>query len=1345
MARPITAGQRTQLASRRAAHFLRVEVQDAGGVWRDVRSIGGADYQLGAAVSSSLDTPATTATVTLRAGRSFASIAPGMTGATANASGRLLDVGRGVRIDVAVLAPGATPAAGDWVRLFDGRIDTVDQDGGGRLTLRARDRMVPILDAMFLQNESLGDGSSSVEFVLQGMLIAALGPGAPTLVTPVSPAWAPPAGAVRPRRGEQLWARMSALVDQIGWLVRFRWSGNAPELRLFAPVRQPTAGDVAFTIAGSEVRSVESAAFDLAPVRNLVQVLYRAEGSALTVSAQDLTSQATYGVRRLIVSEDSASQIRTAPQAQRMADAILADLRIPPVAYRLSHLHCFWPVEVGDVIDVAPDGVAFDATQRLGVVSVEHQLDEGGGRTVIGLRGTPASRGRSWLTVGGASDPAPTDPTSASASFTSTGAVRVNVIGPTDATAVRAAVSTSGPPSEADVDAATGSMSAAASMAALTSAAAYGVGTTVYVAAAAYVGGVRGRVVQLVIVRDAAAGTVALGPDLEVRLALDATQGTVTYVADGTVEISEDGSAFAAAPASPFTRPRAAQGSDTVRTITLRASLNGQAISNTVVIPARATVDTDTVAPDLRLIRATAGFGDPASFVAFSVQGTNPKAGGPAPSLVGTWAGTTVERFDGAGWIAMTSGAALVSGDLLRMARPANGATPGTFTARATIAAGGAEEITVPIPQGAIALPPAVVARIVSSTPTTATVQVTTDPGGGTVALLGTTATTVSGPAVGVASPNGQTWTFARQDVGGGPREATFRGAVAGAFDDDAVTIPEQGRDTVPVLVRAQVIDTTPDRYVIRVSASAAGGPREGVLTLTQADGAVVLFDNDPKGAGFALGIGVNATDGDLTNPVGFSLASHVFEVLRPPPGGEPARVAFRVAAPGCAPDADPVSILPQNPLAPAVVCRVTASDATTHTVTVTTEPPGGTVQLRSWSGAVSGPPANTDQPSGTAWTFTRPPFQFGDDEATFAGTVAGVTDTDAITVPEQGRDTIAILTRVRVLAIGATSYTVRVSASAPFGPRTGTLLVTQAQGVTINGGAVLEGASGALEVATTDGDYGAAGRFNDYIVSRPPVGAQPGRVSFRVSAPGCTEDSDSVDIEPQRALGDWRVLPVGVVTAGASVTVRYRLFRPDGVQVTGARSQATSDVFFYEAQPGGGESLATPGVAWDAANSWYTGTVTRTAGRSVRAVIVEAENASIGARRTDVSVPLPTFNEPATGSTAAFSSIVCTANTTLNRIELSYLLAAGLEGATIVTSLEIVDGGDGLPVVPGVTGSRGAVAFPWTPDAFTIVPFTPGATKLYRAQVALQAYIAGALVGSAFTGCLFYVNNTGT
>jgi hypothetical protein len=924
---------RALLAQPRTANWLRVRVKDAAGTWRDVRSISGTDYQVSAVVTRDQEAPASFASVTLRSGTGASAIKPALTTAPANASGRLLDVGREFEIYTTVTDVGAAPSDSAFSMVFSGRIDTIDDTSVDVIRFSGRDGMVAILDAVFGATLSYGTSAGvAVQDVIQLMLTQVLGSGVMTLSTPVSPAWLivdTPVYTVK--IGTSLYAAIKQLTDQIGWRLAINYPSNVPTLQLLGPNRSPSAAD--WTLAASEIRSVDEVALSLEPIRNRVTVQYRdASGVPQTpVVSESSASIAAYGLRPMVIIESASSQIRTSTQATRMADAIRVDLSLPLLTYTLTHQHAFWQILPGHVVDVLANSVHFDTTQRLACARTVLTLEQGGGSVALSMRGSPASRGRSWLDLSGPTpdiDVTSTD-TFASATFSSGGTLRINVIGPVAASAVRAAVSTSGPPSSADVDSATGTLSVGSSMASLTTPGSYTVGTTVYVAARAYIGGVGGRVIQLVVNRDAESGTLAVGPSLTVRTEFSDSLCTITYVGTGTITVADNGLAYAAAPSSPFTRGRAAAGSNTVNTVSIRAELAGQTITNDVTIPPRSTIDTDTVTPDLDVapVSIPTNGGSAALHVEYVVTASNPKAGGPAPTITATFDATflTVQRWTGSVWTAVSTGDTLTSGARVRALRPPFGREVQRVRFKAELTGGGAETITSTVPNQDVPIAPRLKITQVGSTNTSKTLRIATVVGGAQVRWAGGSATLVTGLASGTYGAEPQDYEFARPALGAGDTSALFEALANTVTDADFETISTVDRDTRGVLVRAETVAETATTQTVRVSASTRVASAAGTITLVTTGGATVTVGGSPVAVNNTQSITISTADGTIG--AGFSVD---YVITKPPVGGLPARVSWRVAddAGTLVPDSDAVDVQPVISLVPGriVVVAVTES-----------------------------------------------------------------------------------------------------------------------------------------------------------------------------------------------------------------------------------------------------------------------------------------------------------------------------------------------------------------------------------------------------------------------------------
>lgn len=115
------------------AEHMRAQVKDSGGTWRDLTSYPGFNAVKSASWRADLDDPLASATVTLKRELEGFSLAPLMETSAANLAfnpagsyAPLLDGGREVKIDVAVVPTDIVPVAADWVTRFHGIIDIVD-------------------------------------------------------------------------------------------------------------------------------------------------------------------------------------------------------------------------------------------------------------------------------------------------------------------------------------------------------------------------------------------------------------------------------------------------------------------------------------------------------------------------------------------------------------------------------------------------------------------------------------------------------------------------------------------------------------------------------------------------------------------------------------------------------------------------------------------------------------------------------------------------------------------------------------------------------------------------------------------------------------------------------------------------------------------------------------------------------------------------------------------------------------------------------------------------------------------------------------------------------------------
>jgi hypothetical protein len=352
-----------------------------------------------------------------------------------------------------------------------------------------------------------------------------------------------------------------------------------------------------------------------------------------------------------------------------------------------------------------------------------------------------------------------------------------------------------------------------------------------------------------------------------------------------------------------------------------------------------------------------------------------------------------------------------------------------------------------------------VIAKVTNATATTIEVTVTASAPSGTptVQLVGVTgsATLLSGPAIGVASPSGTVWVFTRGAALGGSGQAQFRAvATDNVTDDDFVEIPEVGRDTVYLASRARVLTTNATTITVRYAVA------------------------DPY-----------------------------------PPGGASVTVGYQDLGSGG------------------------VSPAT-----------GGTIT----------PAATLTEAAGTFidYTITRPAFQAGTGRVTFTATASGrVSDSDAVEVPAQERDTIALTARARVLTTTATTIVVRIAVADAFpqGANTATIAYQD-----LGSGGVTPASGGTVTPNATIATSEAASTYIDYTVTRPAFGVGAGRVTFTITAANRTSVSDALDV-PEQDRDTVQITLTATVIASSNTVVRVQLTASDPLGGTPTISVAST------------------------------------------------------------------------------------------------------------------------------------------------------------------------------------------
>jgi hypothetical protein len=412
--RTLTAKEENALFTRTYVTHLRVRVRRPDGTDVDLGSLLGQDWLMGVSWNESADMPVAQATVAARRngpGGAVQSLSPqveeGLANRTStNAYAPLLKEGREFRVDVAALPPGQAPASGDWREVVYGRIDNVDA-GPEELRFDGRDFFGGQAQDTFIEAEANYGNDTvgvAVQTVLQQIGTAAGLNGylVSNLWTPVDPMWQ--LGRYTQKRVPvyEAWQQLAA---QLGWEVRQVWSdgvGFVPSLR--SPERLSFAG--VWTFGPEDYLELPVVRRTLLDIRNVVEVVYSdySDRDALnqpkrkTVTSTNPSSVAEYGRRYMQVTEASNSNINSTAEAQRLADAAIADLSDAPLEVEVVLRACFWPLQVGDMVTVLPDGVSLGTEETLAITSIDHSFtSEGHERTTLKLRGRPAISRPEWM------------------------------------------------------------------------------------------------------------------------------------------------------------------------------------------------------------------------------------------------------------------------------------------------------------------------------------------------------------------------------------------------------------------------------------------------------------------------------------------------------------------------------------------------------------------------------------------------------------------------------------------------------------------------------------------------------------------------------------------------------------------------------------------------------------------------------------------------------------------------------------------------------------------------------------------------------------------------------------
>lgn len=395
------------LNSSKLNFYAKALVEDGDGILRDCNSILGIDFFDGATWTENIDQPVASGTITLRRegiiSGTVISLSPSMTASPANHKADttyspILAAGRRVQILVAWTVPDVAPVSGDWMLVFDGKIDTVNWKGQDSIvTLDVRDRGGWLQDTFIENVKTYSDTTGiAVELVMQQILNdnpqSKL--GAVTLYTPTSPGW-----NIRAFSQDQksVLDALRDLAQQIGWDVRYIWreSSGAFELTFSQPDRAKSVAD--WTLGPDQYVDVSDLKQADANVRNRIRVRATSPtGTPITSLQVSNSSVLKFGERYMEVNEEATSNIDTQGEADAMASAMLSDLS-DPIADQEIENYLYPPAQLGDLGKWLANGKQYDADQNFAVIQVKHEFSKDKRRTYIQSRGVVAGAFNAWL------------------------------------------------------------------------------------------------------------------------------------------------------------------------------------------------------------------------------------------------------------------------------------------------------------------------------------------------------------------------------------------------------------------------------------------------------------------------------------------------------------------------------------------------------------------------------------------------------------------------------------------------------------------------------------------------------------------------------------------------------------------------------------------------------------------------------------------------------------------------------------------------------------------------------------------------------------------------------------
>jgi parallel beta-helix repeat protein len=292
----------------------------------------------------------------------------------------LLKPNREVKIYVAAVLTGESPAPADFELIFHGLVGDAIRTQGQTVEIECRDMAKRLQDRYIMEHREYGapieDGGVPAEQVMQQILDDEFGVGEVELFVPVLPSFALPPFAVE---FGTVWDWLQNITKEFGWFLGYRYHAATESFRLtlLEPPRNKSAATADWLIDWDENLYIQDLDITDRDIRNRVAVVYRDEsGERQTVTVNDFASQSEFGLRPMQIDETDTDLIKLAADALELANLALQDLAGQRATNQLS-LPLLPRMDLYDGINVEDPRIS-SLEEFYGVESVRHTLDFAG-------------------------------------------------------------------------------------------------------------------------------------------------------------------------------------------------------------------------------------------------------------------------------------------------------------------------------------------------------------------------------------------------------------------------------------------------------------------------------------------------------------------------------------------------------------------------------------------------------------------------------------------------------------------------------------------------------------------------------------------------------------------------------------------------------------------------------------------------------------------------------------------------------------------------------------------------------------------------------------------------------